>query len=86
MREGPDRDPAGESPLGRTADLLARIAAILDVDPAYFLQDRAAPDACGGGTDDLAELLRLFRAIEDPDTRRAALDLIRLLRKRGEDS
>ena len=88
MEEGPDFDLDLGQPPQRTADLLLRIAAILKVEPSFFLGASACPalDTESRAADELGELLRLFRTIEDANTRRAALNLVRLLQSRsGED-
>ena len=81
MDDGPDLDRDLGHPPRATGDLLVRIAEILDVDPAFFLQGApgSAPRAGPHLGDELRELLRLFNAIDDPDMRRAALDLVRRL-------
>lgn len=84
MEEGPDVDLDLEQPPLRTADLLIRIAGILNLDPSFFLDERrgAAPrDAI-----EREDLLRLFHAIDDADTRRAALNLLRLLQAPSRDA
>ncbi len=84
MEDGPDFDLDLGQTLPRTADLLGRIAAILKVELSYFLgdPDNPAPPPVSPPTDELRELLRLFHAIEDADTRRAAINLVRLLQGR----
>lgn len=84
MEDGPDLDLDLGQTLPRTADLLDRIATILKVEPSFFLgkPDCPAPQAAPALAAELRELMRLFHAIEDADTRRAALNLVRLLQGR----
>lgn len=73
---GPDRTE-------RARTLLAKIAELLHVEPSFFFD--AAPSAATQDVPevDRAELLRIFRTIDDADLRRALLALIRDLETKG---
>ncbi|GJD80715.1 hypothetical protein [Methylobacterium gregans] len=77
-------DPQGRPSPGRTAALLAEIAAILRIDPVIFfdgeIQERVGQHLAA---DELAELLALFRSIDAPNLCEAAHDLIRTLKRGG---
>ncbi|WP_375463038.1 hypothetical protein [uncultured Methylobacterium sp.] len=70
----------GSNRAGRSEILLAKIAQLLHVEPSFFFDalQRAT-------TRDHAELLRIFRTIDDADLRRALLVLIKDLDTKGTD-
>lgn len=82
MEHVSEGDPQDRPSPGRTAELLAEIAAILRVDPVIFfdgeIQERVSRDLAA---DELAELLALFRSIDTPNLCEAAHDLIRTLKR-----
>jgi hypothetical protein len=76
--DAPQTGPAS----GRAAALLTEIATILRVDPVIFFDGEIR--RCMGqdlAADEVAELLALLRAVDGPNLREAAQDLIRVLKR-----